>query len=100
LPTSSYAPHGKFNQELLVKAGILLAAEGPPISSKGKRVPLLRQKRTVIVRACRGDQELIAFWLWQVRSMEEANRWGKRCPQSSRRRIRIEISQGFFFRGR
>ena len=71
---------GKFNEEL-VKAGIMLAGEGLQASSKGKRVKFAQGKRTVINGPFTETKELIAgFWLWQVRSMEEAVEWLKRAP--------------------
>jgi hypothetical protein len=71
---------GKFNEEL-VKAGVMLAGEGLHPSSKGKRVHFSGSKRTVIDGPFTETKELIAgFWLWQVRSMEEALEWAKRCP--------------------
>jgi len=74
------ADMGKFNEEL-VKAGVLLAADGLQPSSKGKRVRFSGDKRTVIDGPFTETKELISgFWLWQVRSMEEAVEWVKRCP--------------------
>ena len=71
---------GKYNEEL-VKAGIMLAAEGLKASSKGKRVKFSGSKRTVIDGPFTESKELIAgFWLWQVRSMDEAIEWLKRAP--------------------
>jgi hypothetical protein len=71
---------GKFNEEL-VKAGVMLAAEGLQGSSKGKRVRFSGGKTTVIDGPFTETKELIAgFWLWQVRSMEEAVEWLKRAP--------------------
>lgn len=71
---------GKFNEEL-VKAGVMLAAEGLQASSKGKRVRFSGTKRTVIDGPFTESKELVAgFWLWQVRSMEEAVEWLKRAP--------------------
>src|SRR5437870_4643678 len=71
---------GKYNEEL-VKAGIMLAGEGLHPSSKGKRVKFSGGKRTVIDGPFTETKELIAgFWLWQVRSMEEAVEWLKRAP--------------------
>lgn len=71
---------GKFNEEL-VKAGILLAADGLHPSSKGARVRFSGEKRTVIDGPFAETKELIAgFWLWQVKSKEEAIEWVKRCP--------------------
>ena len=71
---------GKFNEEL-VKAGVMLAGEGLHPSSKGKRVKFSGAKRTVIDGPFTESKELVAgFWLWQVRSMEEAVEWLKRAP--------------------
>jgi len=71
---------GKFNEEL-VKAGVMLAGEGLQASSKGKRVKFLGDKRTVTDGPFTETKELIAgFWLWQVRSMDEAVEWLKRAP--------------------
>ena len=71
---------GKFNEEL-AKAGVLLAAEGLQASSKGARVRFSGDKRTVIDGPFAETKELIAgFWLWQVKSKEEAIEWVKRCP--------------------
>jgi hypothetical protein len=86
---------GKFNQEL-VKAGILLAAEGLQASSKGKRVRFSGVTRTVIDGPFAETKELIAgFWLWQVRSMDEAIEWVKRCPNPHPGESEIEIRQVF-----
>jgi len=71
---------GKFNEEL-AKAGVLLAAEGLQASSKGARVRFSGDKRTVIDGPFAETKELVAgFWLWQVKSKEEAIEWVKRCP--------------------
>jgi hypothetical protein len=71
---------GKYNEEL-VKAGVMLAGDGLQPSSKGKRVRFSGEKRTVIDGPFTETRELIAgFWLWQVRSMEEAVEWLKRAP--------------------
>ena len=71
---------GKFNEEL-VKAGVMLAGEGLHPSSRGKRVKFAGGKKTVIDGPFAETKELIAgFWLWQVKSMEEALEWLKRCP--------------------
>jgi hypothetical protein len=71
---------GKFNEEL-VKNGVMLAGEGLQASSKGKRVRFEGEKRTVIDGPFAETQELIAgFWLWQVRSIDEAVEWLKRAP--------------------
>jgi len=89
------AEMGKFNEEL-VKAGVLLAADGLQPSSKGKRVRFSGGKRTVIDGPFSETKELIAgFWLWQVRSMEEAVEWVKRCPNPHEGEAEIEIRQVF-----
>jgi len=86
---------GKFNEEL-VKAGIMLAGEGLHPSSKGKRVRFSGDKRTVIDGPFSETKELIAgFWLWQVKSMEEAIEWVKRCPNPMNTDSDIEIRQVF-----
>jgi hypothetical protein len=85
----------KFNQEL-VMAGVLLAAEGLQASSKGKRVGFSGTKRTVVDGPFAETKELIAgFWLWQVRSMDEALEWVKRCPNPHQGESEIEIRQVF-----
>src|SRR6266446_3956762 len=87
------AEMGKFNEEL-VKAGVLLAAEGLQASSKGKRVRFSGEKRTVIDGPFTETKELIAgFWLWQVRSMDEAVEWLKRAPFDGG--TEVEIRQVF-----
>jgi hypothetical protein len=74
------ADMGKFNQEL-ADAGVLLAMEGLQPSSKGARVKFSRGKRTVIDGPFAETKELVAgFWLWQVKSKQEAIEWIKRCP--------------------
>ena len=74
------AEMGKYNEEL-VKAGVMLAGEGLHPSSKGARVRFSGNKRTVIDGPFAETKELIAgFWLWQVKSKEEAIAWLKRCP--------------------
>ncbi|MFL6209997.1 MAG: YciI family protein [Pyrinomonadaceae bacterium] len=71
---------GKFNEEL-VKAGVMLAAEGLHPSSKGARVRFSGGKQTVIDGPFSETKELVAgFWLWQVKSKEEAIEWLKRAP--------------------
>ena len=71
---------GQFNEEL-VKAGVMLAGEGLHPSSKGARVRFSGAKRTVIDGPFAETKELVAgFWLWQVKSKEEAIEWVKRCP--------------------
>src|SRR5262245_32916915 len=86
---------GKYNEEL-VKAGIMLAGEGLHPSSKGKRIKFSGEKRTVIDGPFTEAKELIAgFWLWQVKSMEEAVEWVKRCPNPTNGDAVIEIRQVF-----
>ncbi len=71
---------GKYNEEL-VKAGVLLAGEGLKPSSKGKRVVFTGDKKSVVDGPFAETRELIAgFWLWQVRDMDEALEWARRCP--------------------
>src|SRR5262245_35163254 len=71
---------GKYNEEL-VKAGVMLAGEGLHPSARGKRVTFARGKKTVTDGPFAETKELIAgFWLWQVKSMDEALEWLKRCP--------------------
>ena len=84
---------GKFNEEL-VKAGVMLAGEGLHPTSKGKRVKFQGGKHTVTDGPFAETKELIAgFWLWQVRSMEEAVEWLKRSPFDGG--TEIEIRQVF-----
>ncbi len=86
---------GKFNEELM-KAGVLLAAEGLQPSSKGKRVRYSGGKLTVIDGPFTETKELIAgFWLWQCKSMEEAVDWVRRCPNPHNEDGDIEIRQVF-----
>jgi hypothetical protein len=86
---------GKFNEEL-VKAGVMLAGEGLQPSSKGKRVRFSGSRRTVVDGPFTETKELIAgFWLWQVRSMEEAVEWVKRCPNPFNVDSEVEIRQVF-----
>ena len=86
---------GKYNEEL-VKAGVLLAGEGLHPSSKGARVKFSGAERTVIDGPFAETKELIAgFWLWQVKSREEAIAWVKRCPMPYNAETEIEIRQVF-----
>ncbi|GAC1468902.1 MAG: YciI family protein [Chloroflexota bacterium] len=86
---------GRYNEEL-VKAGVLLAAEGLQSSSKGARVRFSGQKRTVVDGPFSKTKELIAgFWLIQVKSKEEAIEWVKRCPNPLEGEAEIEIRQVF-----
>lgn len=74
------ADMGKFNEEL-VKAGVMLAGEGLHPSSKGKRVRFSGGKRTVVDGPFAETKELVAgYWIWQVKSMDEALEWIRRCP--------------------
>ena len=86
---------GKYNEEL-VKAGVILAAEGLQPSSKGARVRFSGNKRTVIDGPFTETKELVAgFWLWQVKSLAEAIEWVKRCPNPMPGESEIEIRQVF-----
>ncbi|HEY0232523.1 MAG TPA: YciI family protein [Dokdonella sp.] len=86
---------GKFNEEL-VKAGVMLAGEGLHPSSKGARVHFAGAKRTVVDGPFAETKELVAgFWLWQVRSKEEAIEWVKRCPNPFDGESDIELRQVF-----
>jgi hypothetical protein len=87
------ADMGKFNEEL-VKAGVMLAAEGLQQSSKGVRVRFSGAKRTVVDGPFAESKELVAgFWIWQVKSKEEAIEWVKRCPNPHEGDSEIEIRQ-------
>src|SRR5436190_5667155 len=84
---------GKFNEEL-TKAGVMLAGEGLHPTSKGKRVRFSGANRTVIDGPFAETKELVAgFWLWQVKSKEEAIEWVKRCPNPFPGESEIEIRQ-------
>ena len=86
------AAMGKFNEEL-VKAGVMLAGEGLHASSKGARVKFSKGKKTVIDGPFAETKELVAgFWLWQLRSKEEAIEWLKRAPFED---TEVEIRQVF-----
>jgi hypothetical protein len=86
---------GKYNEEL-VKAGIMLAGEGLHPSSKGALVKFDGEKRTVVDGPFAESKELIAgFWLWQVKSKEEAIEWVKRCPNPTGVKAEVEIRQVF-----
>ena len=86
---------GQFNEEL-VKAGVMLAGEGLQPSSKGARVKFSGAKRTVIDGPFAETKELIAgFWLWQVKSREEAIEWVKRIPNPTGDEGEVEIRQVF-----
>ncbi len=89
------AAMGHFNDEL-VEAGIMLAGEGLHPTSRGRRVRFSGAKRTVIDGPFAETSELVAgFWLWQVKSMEEAVEWVKRCPNPFPVESEIEIRQVF-----
>jgi len=86
---------GQFNEEL-VKAGVMLAGDGLKPSSAGARVYFSGKERTVIDGPFAGTEELIAgFWIWKVKSMEEAIAWAKRCPNPHEEDCHIEIRPFF-----
>jgi hypothetical protein len=86
---------GKYNEEL-VKAGVMLAAEGLQPSSKGARIKFAGSKRTVVDGPFTETKELVAgFWIWQCRSREEAIEWAKRCPNPTGAEGELEIRQVF-----
>jgi hypothetical protein len=89
------AEMGKYNEEL-IKAGVLLAGEGLHPSSKGVRIQFSGDKRNVVDGPFAQTNELIAgFWLFQVKSKEEAIEWVKRCPNPMEGDSEIEIRQVF-----
>ena len=89
------AEMGKFNEEL-VKAGVMLAGDGLQPSSNGVRIRFSGAKRTVIDGPFTETKELVAgFWLWQVKSLEEAIEWVKRCPNPPTGDSEVEIRQVF-----
>ena len=89
------AEMGKYNEELM-KAGVLLALDGLHPSSKGARVKFSGKSRTVVDGPFTEAKELVAgFWLWQVKSLEEAIEWVKRCPNPHAGDSEIEIRQVF-----
>ena len=86
---------GRYNEEL-VKAGVMLAGEGLHPSAKGARVRFSGAARTVIDGPFTETKELVAgFWLWQVRSMDEAIEWARRCPNPHPEDCEIEIRPVF-----
>ena len=86
---------GNYNEEL-VKAGIMLAGEGLHPSARGKRVRFSGTRRTVVDGPFTETKELVAgFWLWQVKSLDEAVEWVKRCPNPMMSDSEIEIRQVF-----
>jgi hypothetical protein len=90
-----FAEMGKFNEEL-IKAGIVLAMDGLQPSAKGARVKFSGKSTTVIDGPFTEAKELVAgYWIWQVKSLEEAIEWVKRCPSPSGTDSEIEIRQVF-----
>ena len=84
-----------YNEEL-VKAGIMLAGDGLHPSTRGKRIRFQGEKRTVIDGPFAETKELIAgYWIWQVRSMDEAVEWAKRCPNPMEGESYLELRQIF-----
>ena len=89
------ADMGRFNEEL-VKAGVILAGEGLKPSSAGARVKFSGASRTVVDGPFVETKELIAgFWLWQVRSMDEALEWARRCPNPHPSDCELELRPVF-----
>ena len=86
---------GRFNEEL-AKAGVMLYAEGLHPTSKGKRVRFSGSDRTVIDGPFAGTNDLVAgFWIWQVKSMDEAVEWLKKCPNPHPEETEVEIRPFF-----
>lgn len=85
---------GNFNEEL-VKAGIMQAGEGLHPSNKGARVKFSGDKRTVVNGPFSGNELIAGFWIWQVKSKEEAIEWVKRSPNPTGAECEIEIRQIF-----
>lgn len=96
MPTEKmFAEMGRFNEEL-VKSGAMLAAEGLKPSANGARVRFSGSQRTVVDGPFAETKELVAgFWLWQVRSMDEAIEWVRRCPNPMPGDSEIEIRPVF-----
>ena len=96
MPTEEQlAEMGKYNEEL-VKAGIMLAGDGLHPSAKGKRIRFSGRQRTVVDGPFTETKELIAgYWIWQVRSMDEAVEWVRRCPNPMPGDSEIEIRPFF-----
>lgn len=93
--TELLAAMGQFNEEL-VKAGVMLAGEGLHPSARGKRVRFSGAQRSVVDGPFAETKELVAgFWLWQVKSMDEAVEWVKRCPNPMPVDSEIEIRPVF-----
>jgi hypothetical protein len=86
---------GRYNEEL-VKAGVMLAGEGLKPSSEGKRVRFSGADRSVVDGPFTETKELVAgFWLWEVRSMDEALEWARRCPNPMEGESELEIRPVF-----
>ncbi len=91
--TEMFEAMGKYNEEL-VNAGVMLAGEGLLPSSKGARVFFKGEERTVKDGPFAESKELVAgFWLWELKSMEEAIEWAKRCPNPTGAESELEIRQ-------
>ena len=91
MPSEQLTEMGKFNEEL-VKAGVMVAGEGLHPSSKGARIKFSGDKRTVIDGPFAETKELVAgYWIWQVKSLEEAIEWAKRCPNPTGEEGVLEI---------
>jgi hypothetical protein len=89
--TETLAAMGKYNEEL-VRAGVMLAGDGLRPSSAGARVRFDGRKRTVIDGPFAATKELIAgYWIWQLRSLDEAIEWLKRCPNPGADGTEVEI---------
>jgi hypothetical protein len=89
------AEMGKFNEEL-VKAGVMLAGEGLQATSKGARILFDGDKRAVELGPFPlSDRPICGFWIWKVKSRDEAIAWAKRCPNPTGERGEIEIRQVF-----
>jgi hypothetical protein len=96
MPTEQLLSEMLAYNEKLVKAGIMLAGDGLHPSVRGKRIRFQGDKRTVIDGPFTETKELIAgYWTWQVRSMDEAVEWAKRCPNPMEGESFLEIRQGF-----
>lgn len=94
-PAELLTEMGRYNEEL-VKAGIMLAGDGLHPSSRGKRVRFSGKTRTVVDGPFAETKELIAgYWIWQVRSMDEAVEWVRRCPNPMPGDSEIEIRKVF-----
>lgn len=93
--TEELTAMGNYNEEL-VKAGVMLAGEGLQPSAKGARVYFDGNKRTVVDGPFTEAKELVAgFWLWQVKSLDEAIEWAKRCPNPTGEQSQLELRPVF-----